>query len=181
MKHFILVLVSLFAFTVESFCQIPGYREDTYIPTFDLNFLILKSSNNPDKEFEFLNTAMLDFLEDFPSPDKNEDYYFEFDEVMARLIVYGENDLFFLEGSLHGLQLKDPKFSIGNGEHFIKVGDHYSSVKYLFPSYENEIESDENENAQKIFIPLSNGEMVLDDGLLILFDLASGKITEILL
>jgi hypothetical protein len=76
MKFPILIII-VFAINFDSFCQIPGYREDTSVPTFDLNFLTLKSSDKPQKEFKFFNTAITDFLEVFPEPDKNEDYYFE--------------------------------------------------------------------------------------------------------
>jgi hypothetical protein len=45
----------------------------------------------------------------------------------------------------------------------------------------NSIDYQESENYRRIFITLSNGVIVLDDGLIIFFDLATGKITEILL
>ncbi len=180
MKFPILIII-VFAITFDSFCQIPGYREDTSVPTFDLNFLTLKSSNKPQKEFKFLNTALPEFLKEFPNPDKNEDYYFEIDEKMARLISYEGNNLYFLEGMLSDFQLKDGKFSIGNGKSFIKVGDHYSLIEKIFPSFLNDIDYLEDENSRRIFITLSNGEIVLDDGLIIFFDLTTGKITEILL
>jgi hypothetical protein len=100
---------------------------------------------------------------------------------MARLISYEENNLYFLKGKLSDFWLKDGKFSIGNGESFIKVGDHFSLVEKIFPSYMNSIDYLESENSRRIFITLSNGEILLDDGLSIFFDLATGKITEILL
>lgn len=179
MKFSFVPILMVFAINFDSFCQIPGYREDTSVPTFDLNFLILKSSVNSKKEFKFLNTAMIDFLKEFPDPDKNEDYYFEIGEEMARLISYEENNLYFLKGKLSDFQFKDDKFSIGNGESFIKVGDHYSLVEKIFPSFINSIDYQESENSRWIIITLSNGEIVLDDGLIIFFDLATGKITEI--
>lgn len=181
MKFRLILIVVIFAISLDSFCQIPGYREDTSVPTFDLNFLTLKSSDKRQKEFKFFNTALTDFLKEFPDPDKNEDYYFEIDEEMARLISYEENNLFFLKGKLSDFQFKDDKFSIGNGESFIKVGDHYSIVEKIFPNFMNSIDYQESENSRRIFITLSNGAIVLDDGLIIFFDLATGKITEILL
>ena len=181
MKFSLFPILMVFAITFDSFCQIPGYREDTSVPTFDLNFLTLKSSNKTQKEFKFFNTALPDFLKEFPDPDKNEDYYFEIAEEMARLISYQENNLYFLEGMLSDFQFKDGKFSVGNGESFIKVGDHYSLVEKIFPSFLNDIDYMEDENSRRIFITLSNGEIVLDDGLIIFFDLATGKIIEILL
>lgn len=181
MKFSIPLVLIVFAITFDSFCQIPGYREDTSVPTFDLNFLILKSSDKPEKEFRFFETALADFLEEFPDPDKNEDYYFEIGEEMARLISYDDNNLYFLDGELSDFKFNDGKFSIGNGVSFIKVGDHYSLLEKLFPSSENNIDYLENENFRRIFITLSNGEIVLDDGLLIFFDIATGVITKILL
>lgn len=181
MKFSLFPILMVFAINFDSFCQIPGYREDTSVPTFDLNFLTLKSSDKPHKEFKFFNTALPDILKEFPDPDKNEDYYFEIAEEMARLISYQENNLYFLEGMLSDFQFKDGKFSVGNGESFIKVGDHYSLVEKIFPSFLNDIDYLEDENYRRIFITLSNGEIVLDDGLIIFFDLATGKIIEILL
>jgi hypothetical protein len=182
MKHPLLVLMFVFIAAFDSFCQIQGYREDTSIPSFDLNFLILRSSDKPEKEFEFLNTALADFLEQFPNPDKNEDYYYEMDEVMARLISFNASELYFLENKLSDFRFQDSKFSIGNGENFIKVGDHYSLVEKLFPTYEIDIESNfisKNKNGV-IRITPSNGEIVFDETLVIVFDLETGKITEIL-
>lgn len=182
MKFSIPLVLIVFAITFDSFCQIPGYREDTSIPTFDLNFLILRSSDKPEKEFEFLNTALADFLEEFPNPDKNEDYYYEIDEVMARLISYNTSELYFLENKLSDFRFQDSKFSIGNGESFIKVGDHYSLVEKLFPTYEIDIESNyiSKNKYGVIRITPSNGEIVFDETLVIVFDLETGKITEIL-
>lgn len=100
---------------------------------------------------------------------------------MARLIAYKTSELYFLEGKLSDFRFQDSKFSIGNGKSFIKVGDHYSLVEKLFPSYMNEIDYLEEENSRRIFLPLSNGEIVLDDALIFFFDLASGKITEIII
>lgn len=180
MKRLFFLLIISFATSFESIGQIQGYREDTSIPSFDLNFLILRSSDKPEKEFEFLNTALVDFLEEFPNPDKNEDYYYEIDEVMARLISYNTSELYFLENKLSDFRLQDSKFSIGNGESFIKVGDQYSLVEKLFPSFKYNIDYRENEKSQRIFITLSNGEIVLDDGLVIFFDSTTEKITEIL-
>ncbi len=182
MKFSLFPILMVFAITFDSFCQIPGYREDTSVPTFDLNFLTLKSSNKPQKEFKFFNTALPDFLKEFPNPDKNEDYYFEIDEKMARLISYEGNNLYFLEGMLSDFQLKDGKFSIGNGESFIKVGDHYSLIEKIFPGYEIDIESDylTKEKYGVIRITLSDKEIVFDDVMAIIYDVETGKITEIL-
>ncbi len=181
MKSSLLLVAMVFAITFDSLCQIQGFREDTPIPRFDLKFLTLKSSNNPGKEFKFLDTDMADFLKESSDPDKNEDFYFEIGGVMARLIAYEESELYFLEGKLSDFRFQDSKFSIGNGESFIKVGDHYSLVEKLFPSYVNEIDYLEEENSRRIFLPLSNGEIVLDNALIFFFDLASGKITEIII
>lgn len=181
MKSPLFLIAMVFANTFDSFCQIPGYREDTSIPTFDLEFLILKSSNNLGKEFKFLDTSISDFLKEFPDPDKNEDFYFEIGEVMARLIAYEESELYFLEGKLSDFRFQDSNFSIGNGESFIKVGDHYSLVEKLFPSYRNEIDLLEEENSRRIYFPLSNGEIELDDALVIIFELETGQITEIVI
>lgn len=180
MKLPFITFLMVFVIAFDSFCQIPGYREDTSVPTFDLNFLILKSSNKSEKEFKFFETTLTDFLNEFPEPDKNEDYYFEIGEEMARLISYHENSLYFLDGELSDFKFNDGKFSIGNGESFIKVGDHFSLVEKFFPSFKNNIDYRENENSQRIFITLSNGEIVLDDGLVIFFDSTTEKITEIL-
>jgi len=58
-------------------------------------------------------------------------------EVMTRLISYDVSELYFLEGKLIDFRFQDSKFSIGNGESFIKVGDHYSEVEKIYPSYKN--------------------------------------------
>jgi hypothetical protein len=100
---------------------------------------------------------------------------------MARLIVYKTSEFYFLEGKLSGFRLQDSKFSIGNGKSFVKIGDHYSLVEKIFPSYKNEIDSHGVETSRRIFITLSNGEFVVDDALIILFDSATGKISEILI
>jgi hypothetical protein len=182
MKHPLLVLMLFFVVAFDSFCQIQGYREDTIIPTFDLNFLILKSSDKPEKKFEFLNTALADFLEKFPNPDKNEDYYYEMDEVMARLISYNTSELYFLKNKLSDFRFQDSKFSIGNGENFIKVGDHYLLVEKLFPTYEIDIDSNyiTKNKCGVIRITSSNGEIVFDETIVIIFNLENGKITELL-
>jgi hypothetical protein len=164
----------------DTFCQTPGYREDTSIPTFDINFLIIRSSEKPEKEFEFLKTSLADFLEEFPNPDKNEDYYYEMTEVMARLISYNTSELYFLKNKLSDFRFQDSKFSIGNGENFIKVGDHFSEIEKLYPKYKDQLDSLNAKNRGITFIILSNNKIVLDDGLAILFDLTTGKITEIL-
>jgi hypothetical protein len=123
---------------------------------------------------------MADFLEKFPNPDRNEDYYYEMDEVMARLISYDASELYFLEGKLTDFRFQDSKFSIGNGESFIKVGDHYSEVEKIYPSYKNQFDTLKRENNGRILVILSNNKIILDDGLGIFFDLTTGKITDIL-
>jgi hypothetical protein len=182
MKRLFFLLIISFTTSFESIGQIQGYREDTSIPSFDLNFLILRSSDKPENQFEFLNTALADFLEEFPNPDKNEDYYYEMDEVMARLISYNTSELYFLENKLSDFRFQDSKFSIGNGESFIKVGDQYSLVKKLFPTYKVDIESNyiTKKKCGVIRITPSNGEIVFDETIVIIFDLETGKITEIL-
>ncbi len=174
MKIRLVLIATLFAFTFESFTQVPGYREDTSIPTFDINFLTIRSSDQSKTEFKFLKTAKSDFLEAFPNPDKDEDFYFEIGEVMARLIAYETSEFYFLEGKLSGLRLQDSKFSIGNGKSFIKVGDHYSLVEKIFPSYKKEFDKD------FILIPISNGDIISDESISIVFDLATGKIIDII-
>lgn len=125
---------------------------------------------------------MADFLKEFPYPDKNEDYYYEMDEVMARLISYNTSELYFLEGKLSDFRFQDSKFSIGNGESFIKVGDHYLLVEKLFPTYEIDIDSNyiAKNKCGVIRITPSNGEIVFDETIVIIFNLENGKITEIL-
>ncbi len=49
MKLPLILIALLYSITFHSFSQIPGYREDTAFPTFDLNFLIIKSSQEPSK------------------------------------------------------------------------------------------------------------------------------------
>ena len=182
MKLPFFIIIMVFALVFDTFCQTPGYREDTSIPTFDLNFLILRSSDKPEKEFKFLNTDLTDFLEEFPNPDKNEDYYFEMSEDMSRLLTYQTSELYFLKGKLSGFRFQDSKFSIGNGENFIKVGEQYSLVEKLFPALKIEIESDYTTKNKYgvIRITPSNGEIVFDETLVIIFDLETGQITEIL-
>ncbi len=180
MKVHLSIIVLVIAISFHSFSQIPGYREDTAFPTFDLNFLIIKSTQDSIKEFRFLNSDLADFLEKFPNPDKNEDFYFEMQEVMARLISYDDSELYFLKNKLTGFRFQDSKFSIGNGESFIKVGDHYSEVAKLYPSYRNQFDTLKRENSGRIFIIPSNNKIILDEGLGILFDLTTGKITDIL-
>jgi len=179
MKVYLNIIVLFFSISFHSIGQIPGYREDTAFPTFDLNFLIIKSTQDSNKEFRFLKSDMADFLEKFPNPDRNEDYYYEMQEVMTRLISYDVPELYFLEGKLIDFRFQDSKFSIGNGESFIKVGDHYSEVEKIYPSYKNQFDTLKRENIGRIFIILSNKKIVLDDGLGVFFDLATGKITSI--
>jgi hypothetical protein len=180
MKVHLNIIVLFFAITFHSFSQIPGYRVDTAFPSFDLNFLIIKSTQNSNEEFRFLKSDLTDFLEKFPNPDKNEDFYYEMQEVMARLISYGASELYFLEGKLTDFRFQDSKFSIGNGESFIKVGDHYSEVEKIYPSYKTQFDTLKRENIGRIFIIPSNNKIILDEGLAILFDLTTGKITDIL-
>lgn len=181
MKFSISLVLIVFAITFDSFCQIPGYREETAFPSFDLNFLIIKSSKDSNKEFKLLDSDLADFLEMFPNPEKNEDYYYEMDEVMTQLITYNASEFYFLEDKLIDFSLQDSKFSIGNGETFIKVGDHFSQIGKLYPSYKDQLDSLNGKNYGITFIILSNKKIVLDDGLAILFDLITGKITKILL
>lgn len=174
MKIRLILIAILFNFTFESFAQIPGYREDTSIPTFDVNFFTIRSSDQSKTEFKFLKTAKSEFLEAFPNPDKDEDFYFEIDEEMARLIVYKTSEFYFLSGKLYGFRLQDSKFSIGNGKSFIKVGDHYSLLEKIFPSYKIEVDED------FILIPISNGDIISGDPIAVIFDLATGKIIRII-
>lgn len=180
MKFLTILFPLAFAISFSSLCQNPGYGEDTSPPSFDLNFLVITSSDTSKDEFKFLDTKMSALLKEFPSPDKNEDFYFEMDEVMARLIVYGESEFYFLENKLSDFRFQDARFSIGNGESFIKVGDHYSEVEKLYPSYKVQLESSIVENYGRIFITLSNGQILLDDALVIIFDPETKKINEIL-
>lgn len=180
MKIYLNILGLFFAISFHSFSQIQGYREDTAFPSFDLNFLIIKSTQDSDIEFKFLDTNLADFLEKFPKPDKNEDFYFEMQEVMARLISYDASEFYFLKNKLSDFRFQDSKFSIGNGESFIKVGDHFSEVAKIYPSYRNQFDTLKRENIGRILIIPSNNKIILDEGLGIFFDLTTGKITDIL-
>lgn len=178
MKIHLNIIVLFFAITFHSFSQIPGYREDTAFPSFDLNFLIIRSTEDSNKEFRFLKSDMADFLEKFPNPDRNEDYYYEMDEVMTRLISYDSSEFYFLKNKLTDFRFQDSKFSIGNGESFIKVGDHYSEVAKIYPSFRDQFDTLKRENIVMIFIIPSNNKIILDEGLAILFELTTGKITD---
>ncbi|RAI95269.1 hypothetical protein [Algoriphagus yeomjeoni] len=175
MKNFSIFLVLVFSFHSTSYGQIQGYNPNTFIPTFDTNYIIIKSSESIDKEFSFLKNTLPSFLEEFPNPDKNEDFYYEMDEKMARPITYGQNEFYFLGEKMDAFHLKDSKFSIGNGKDFIKIGDHHSSVSKLFPPYELEIRTDYG----IIIIPLSYHGIVVDEPISLIVDLKTGNITKI--
>lgn len=182
LKIYFLSVILLVALSIDSFGQILGYRQDTKFPTFNINFLVIRASDRPKKSFYFLDIEMSSFLTQFPNTDKNEDFYFEMSEEMAHLISYDECELYFLDGKLSDFRFLDPKFSIGNGEIFLKVGDHYSSVEKIFPIYNMRIEDEYQTKSPygTIWIPLSNREIIFDEGLVIIFDAKSEKITEIL-
>jgi hypothetical protein len=103
------------------------------------------------------------------------------DEKMARLIVYERNEFYFLAGKLNGFRLQDSKFSIGNGESFSKVGDHYSLVEKIFPTFQisEGIDYSSGKTYGLILIPISNQDIISDEPIAIVFDLETGKITEI--
>ncbi|WP_339866730.1 hypothetical protein [uncultured Algoriphagus sp.] len=182
-KYFLIFIALVFSFHSNSYGQIQGYNPNTFIPTFDTNYLIIKSIESIDKEFSFLKNTLSSFLEEFPNPDKNEDFYYEMDEKMARLITYGQNEFYFLGEKMDAFHLKDSKFSIGNGKDFIKIGDHHSSVSKLFPPYELEIRTDyeTKEKYGVIRITTSDKGLVHDDedSIILLVDVKSGIITEI--
>lgn len=179
-KYFLIFIVLAFSFHSTSYGQIQGYNPNTFIPTFDTNYLVIRSI---DKEFSFLENTLSSFLEEFPNPDKNEDFYYEMDEKMARLITYRQNEFYFLNEKMDAVHLRDSKFSIGNGKDFIKIGDHHSSISKLFPSYELEIETEyeTKEEYGVIRITTSNKGLVYEDedSIIILVDVKSGTITEI--
>ncbi|MCE7055122.1 hypothetical protein LZF95_10585 [Algoriphagus sp. AGSA1] len=183
MKHPLIFIVLTFFFHTTSLCQVQAYNEDTSIPTFDINNLIIKSSDSVHKEFSFLKTTLSAFLEEFPSPDKNEDYYYEIDEKMARLITYANNEFYFLDAKLEAFHLKDSMFSIGNGKNFIKLGDHHTAVSRLFPPYELKIEIDYGTKEEYGVIRITTSEEGLvhedEDSIIMLVDVKSGIITEI--
>ncbi|WP_425636987.1 hypothetical protein ACPUEN_16440 [Algoriphagus yeomjeoni] len=183
MKNFSILIVLAFSVHSSTFGQVQGYNEDTSIPTFDINYLIIKSSESSDKEFSFLNTTISSFLEEFPNPDKNEDYYYEIGEKMARLITYRQNEFYFLNEKMDAFYLKDSKFSVGNGKDFIKIGDHHKAVAKLFPSYGLEIETYYGTKEKYGIIRITTSEKGLvnddEDSIIILVELKSGIITEI--
>ncbi|WP_192347149.1 hypothetical protein [Algoriphagus sp. Y33] len=183
MKHPLIFIVLIFFFHATSFCQVQGYNEDTSILTFDINNLIIKSSDSVHKEFSVLKTTLSAFLEEFPSPDKNEDYYYEIDEKMARLITYTNNEFYFLDAQLDAFHLKDSRFSIGNGKYFIKLGDHHTAVSKLFPPYELKIEIDYGTKEEYGVIRITTSEEGSvyedEDSIIILVEVKSGIITEI--
>ena len=60
-KYFLIFIALVFSFHSNSYGQIQGYNPNTFIPTFDTNYLIIKSIESIDKEFSFLKNTLSSF------------------------------------------------------------------------------------------------------------------------
>jgi hypothetical protein len=109
------------------------------------------------------------------APTSEEDYYYEMQEVMAKLYKYGINKMYFVTEQFDAWEIFNQNISIGRNGKYFKVGDTVDKIYGAFPEYSNK-------PVQNGYIDIHLRSVDYDmecTRLIISFD-SSGKISQIM-
>ncbi len=67
------------------------------------------------------------------SPTSEEDYYYEMQQIMAKLYMYGPNKFYFVNQKFEAWEIFNDNVSIGRNGNYFKIGDTVDKVYDAFP------------------------------------------------